>query len=64
MPKIPFPSTYVDPCHIRHIKKGYWQCGVWVDSIHDATKYMTPEEAEKVILLRHLHGVDIISASR
>lgn len=48
---------YTDPHHIKHPKKGYWQCGVWVASVHDATVYPSYDEAEKVILIRNLLGV-------
>lgn len=38
----------------------YWQCGQWVTGIENATLYRDEEEANKVILTRNLHDVEVI----
>lgn len=62
MPNPSITAEYTEPCHIYNKGRGWWQCGVWVESIHDATTYTCHDEAEKVILLRSLRDVDIIDA--
>jgi hypothetical protein len=60
MDKLHISVTYTDPCYIKHAKKGYWQCGVWVHSVTDATVYISHEEADKVILLRGLYNTSVV----
>jgi hypothetical protein len=48
------PVSYTDPCVLHNPKRGYWQCGVWVTDIKDATIYPDSEEAAAVRALRSL----------
>lgn len=39
----------------------YWQCGSWVPTLEDATKYPSTGEACSVIAMRHLDNASVIA---
>lgn len=40
---------------IEHNGK-YWQCGLWVHHIKDATKYSTEDQADAAMAMRQING--------
>lgn len=48
---------------IRSTRKSteYWQCGMFVSGVDNATHYISEDEANKVISLRQLRGVEVVS---
>lgn len=34
----------------------YWQCGVWVKHLNDATKYDSEDQAEAALAMRQMNG--------
>lgn len=40
---------------IEHNGK-YWQCGLWVNQLKDATKYDTEEQADAAMAMRQING--------
>lgn len=42
----------------------YWQCGVWVNSLNEATVYPDAQEAGYVIALKMLKACEVVSTSK
>lgn len=65
MSSVQLPTHATEPCHIKsnNPKKGYWQCGMWVQDVHDATVYTSPDEAQQVIFWRHLPNCIVVAAA-
>lgn len=38
----------------------FWQCGMWVKGIHNATKYPSESEADAVKATRNLHNGTVV----
>lgn len=47
--------------HSIERKGKYWQCGVWVHSLEDATKYPSEQEAWGVIAMRNFNNACVVA---